>query len=147
MNRFDVRSVAVLALGTVMLAVASPAAAISCSDRAFENAALAAVGQRNKAIDKAYVENYAAAKAEAFVGWRTVVDGPLPCTSQLQGVRTHLLRNLGALWLSYAARAAGDLTDGLALLVAASKEAVLANAAVSDTRGPVMAPYRPRLAP
>jgi hypothetical protein len=57
-----------------------------------------------------------------------VIAAPLPCNAHLQELRTHLRRNLGALWLSYAARAAGDITDGLALLVAASEEAVLANA-------------------
>jgi hypothetical protein len=56
----------------------------------------------------------------------------VPCSSHLRDVRTHLLRKLGALWLSYAARAAGDITSGLALLVAASKEAALAKTALSD---------------
>jgi hypothetical protein len=133
MNRFGVRGVAVLALGAVELTMASPTSATHCSNPAFENAAIAGLTQRNKAIDRAYVENYASAKANAFIGWRMVISAPVPCDPQLRIVRTHLLRNLGALWLSYAARAAGDITDGLALLVAASKEAVLANTAVSYT--------------
>jgi len=130
-NRFDVRGAAVLALGAAVLTIASPASATSCSDSVFENAALAALAQRNRAIGEAYVEKYASAKADAFVGWRTVIDAPVPCNSKLRDVRTHLVRNLGALWLSYAARAAGDTTAGIALLVAASKEAALANTAVS----------------
>ena len=120
-----------LALGAAVLTIASPASATSCSDSVFENAALAALAQRNRAIGEAYVEKYASAKADAFVGWRTVIDAPVPCNSKLRDVRTHLVRNLGALWLSYAARAAGDTTAGIALLVAASKEAALANTAVS----------------
>jgi hypothetical protein len=125
---------AVLALGAValMLAIADSAGAASCNDLVFENAAIAAVVQRNKAIGEAFVENYASARGDAFVGWRTVIGAPLPCIWKLRYVRTHLLSNLGDLWLSYAAMAAGDMTDGLALLVAASREAALANAAVSS---------------
>jgi len=132
MSRTYVRGAAVMALGAVALTIASPAVASSCSNPVFESAAIAAVTQRNKAIGEAYLENYASAKADAFNGWRTVIEAPVPCNSQLKNVRTHLLHHLGALWLSYAARAAGDVTSGLALLVAASKEAVLANAAVSS---------------
>jgi hypothetical protein len=130
MDRFNIRGVAVLAVGAVLLPIASPAAATRCGDPVFEDAAIAALAQRNKAINQAYVENYASAKAHAFIGWRTVIAAPMPCNPHLRELRTHLIRHLGALWLSYAARAAGDITDGLALLVAASEEAVLANAAV-----------------
>jgi len=131
MNLFGIRRVAVVALGVVALTSPSPAAASSCSDRLFAGAALAALAQRNEAISEAYLENYASAKADAFVGWRAVIGARVPCDLQLRKVRAHLLRNLGALWLSYAARAAGDVDGGLALLVAASKEAVLADAVVS----------------
>jgi hypothetical protein len=62
MNRFNIRGVTVLALGAVLLPITSPAAATRCSDPVFENAAIAALAQRNKAIGQAYVENYAAAK-------------------------------------------------------------------------------------
>ena len=133
MDSFNIRGVAVLALGAVLLPIASPAAATRCSDPVFENAAIAAVGQRNKAIAEAYVENYASAKADALVAWRTVIEAPVPCNSQLRDVRTHFIRHLGALWLSYAARAAGDVTTGLDLLVAASKEGALVDTAVSHT--------------
>jgi hypothetical protein len=131
-SRFDVRSVAVLALGAVALTTASPAVASNCSNSVFENAAIAALGQRNKAIGQAYLENYTSAKADAYIGWRTVIEAPEPCDSRLRNVRRHLLRHLGALWLSYAARAAGDIDYGLAFLVAASREAALTNAAVAS---------------
>jgi hypothetical protein len=133
---------ATFGLAAVLLTGGSPAAGTSCNDPVFENGALAALGQREKAIGEAYVENYASAKADAFVGWRTVIDGPVPCNSALRNVRPHLIRNLGALWLSYAAMAAGDTTSGLALLVAASKEAALANGALSSLR-----PYASRRSP
>ena len=136
------RLLAVLGLGAMVVTIASPAAASTCSDPVFENAALAALGQREKAIGEAYVENYVSAKADAFVGWRTMIGGPMPCNSTLRYVRAHLIRNLGALWLSYAAMAAGDTTSGLALLVAASKEAALANGALSSLR-----PYASRRSP
>jgi len=132
MSRFDIRGVAVLSLAAVALITASPAVAAGCSDPGFESAAIAALGQRNKAIGQAYLDNYASAKADAFVGWRTVIEAPVPCDSRLRNVRRHLLRHLGALWLSYAARAAGDIDYGLAFLVAASREAALANAAVAS---------------
>jgi hypothetical protein len=123
---------AVLALGALVATTASPAAASTCSDPVFENAALAALAQRNQAIGDAYAGDYASAKADVFIGWRVTIDARRPCNLQLRTLRKHLLGNLGALWLSYAAMAAGDLTDGLAFLVAASKEAVLANAAVAS---------------
>jgi hypothetical protein len=135
MSRFDGRGVAVVALGAVVLTTASPAAAARCSDAVFGSAAIDALAQRNKAIGHAYAENYASAKADVLVGWRTLIAARVPCDSHLRDARTHLLRNLGALWLSYAARAAGDTISGLALLVAASREAVLANAAVSRASG------------
>ena len=123
---------ATLGLAAVLLTIGSSAAGTGCSNPVFENTALAALGQREKAIGEAYVENYASAKADAFVGWRTMIGGPVPCNSTLRYVRTHLIRNLGALWLSYAAMAAGDTSSGLALLVAASEEAALANGALSS---------------
>jgi hypothetical protein len=118
MNRFNLRK-------------APPAVAAGCSNPDFEHAAIAALAERNKAIGNAYVGDYAAAKAAAFAGWRTVTRVRVPCNVQLREVRKHLLRNLGILWLLYGAMAVGDITDGVALLVAASKEAGLANAAVS----------------
>jgi hypothetical protein len=125
------RLLAVLGLGAMVVTIASPATASTCSDPVFENAALAALAHRNRAISDAYVGDYASAKADVFIGWRVTIDARVPCNLQLQEVRKHLLRNLGALWLGYAAMAAGDVTDGLAFLVAASKEAALANVAVA----------------
>jgi hypothetical protein len=116
---------ALLAVGAVLTSsMIAPASSVAtCSDLGFENAAVAALAQRTEAIDDAYLEQYRAAKADAFAGWRKTINAPGPCSSQLLGVRRHLARNLSALWLSYAAMAAGDATDGLSFLVAASKEA------------------------
>jgi hypothetical protein len=107
----------------LFLTSATAASAAVCRDTAFQKAAVTAVAQRTKAIGEAYLENYASAKADAFTGWRTMMNGPVPCSLRLREARTHLLRNLGALWLSYTAMAAGDITDGLAFLVVAAKEA------------------------
>jgi hypothetical protein len=121
---------AVLALPTsgaviVCLTIAPATSAAGCRNLAFEKAAVAAIAQRTRAIGEAYVENYVSAKAEIFIGWRTMMNAPVPCNSQLRKARTHLVRHLGALWLSYTAMAAGDTFDGLALLVTAAKEAHL----------------------
>jgi hypothetical protein len=116
---------ALLAVGAVFVFSTIPPAgsAAACSDLAFENAAVAALAQRTEAINDAYLDRYGSAKADAFTSWRTAIDDPGPCSSRLRRVQRHLVRNLGALWLSYTAMAAGDFTDGLSLLVAASKEA------------------------
>jgi hypothetical protein len=121
---------AVLALSAsgavfVFLTIAPAASAAGCGNLAFEKAAVAAIAQRTKAIGEAYVENYASAKAEVFIAWRTMMNALVPCNSRLRKARTHLARSLGALWLSYTAMAAGDTFDGLVLLLTAAKEAHL----------------------
>jgi hypothetical protein len=116
---------ALLALGAVfVLSCFAPAvSAAGCNNPVFESAGAAALALRTEAIGDAYVGNFASAKADAFRGWRTLIKAPAPCTLQMRKARGHLIRNLGALWLSYTAMAAGDTPDGLSLLVAASKEA------------------------
>jgi hypothetical protein len=107
----------------VLFPIAPALSAAGCSNPVFKNAGVAALAQREQAIGDAYVGNYESAKGHAFIGWRKLIKVPAPCDAHMRTVRTHLVRNLGALWLSYTAMAAGDSIDGLSLLVSASKEA------------------------
>jgi hypothetical protein len=117
-----------VAAGTVAAGAIPPvASAGACSNPSFAKAELAAVVQRKNAIGAAYVQHYALAAAEVFIGWRTMVDARMPCDPRLRTVRRHFLRNLGDLWRSYTAMAAGDMVDGLSWLASASKEAARAN--------------------
>jgi len=130
-SRSKTRSIAatLVAAGAVAAdAIAPAAAATGCSDPAFQKAEVAAVAQRTNAIGAAYVQNYRLAAAASFIGWRTTISARVPCSPQLRNVRTHLLRNLGDLWRSYTATAAGDTIDGLSWLALASTEAARANA-------------------
>jgi hypothetical protein len=129
----------------VLSTLASAASAAGCSDLVFRNAVVVAIEQREHAIDEAYIANYASAKADAFVAWRTLMNAPVPCASLLRSVRMYLVRNMGAVWLSYAAMAAGDVTGAVFLLVIASKDGAIASAELaSDHRAGGLLARQPR---